>query len=121
MERSAWLRDLLYRLRCWRRPAWTNPPVVGFYWGGGVARGHSVKEVSPTGAYLVTPDRWYRGTVISLMFQYDMDRLPANGTVSVRMRGKVVAQKEDGVLLEFVYLNKQERRTFRRFLEGVPA
>ena len=95
------------------RPCSTSDASVSF----------AVKDVSLGGAYLVTPQRWYPGTIVTMSFRYDsayvqVARIQGNESASVQMRAKVLRAGPDGVGVKFVYLNKQERFRFERFLDG---
>jgi len=98
-------------------------PLVAYYWRGGAPREHQVRRVTGAGAHVLTPDRWYPGTVVEMVFHYDkyylkVAKIDGNPGTSVRMRGRVVRALDDGVLVQFVYLSKEERHVFQHFLEG---
>ena len=98
-------------------------PVVAFYWSGGVPSRYEVKSVSAAGAYIFTQDRWYPGTIVAMNLQYDpyylrVAKIAGNGKASIRMQAKIVRFGSDGVEVRFVYLNKQQRRRFEKFLRG---
>jgi len=100
-------------------------PMVAYYWTGGVPQAFDVKVVSPVGAYLVTSDRWHPGTVLRLTFQYGA--ISSQGSTEgeeatvLMVRARIVRIGVDGVGVRLVYLNKQERRNFRKFLAGAPG
>ena len=98
-------------------------PVIAYYWNGAAPEGHQVKSVSPAGAYVVTSEKWYPGTIVSMMFQYDpyylkVANIDGNPKASLTMRAKIMRVGPDGVGVKFVYLNSGERREFTKFLEG---
>jgi hypothetical protein len=98
-------------------------PVVALFQNGGAPKAHPVKDVTADGAYVVTSERWYAGTIVSMMFQYDphytaVAHIAGEPHAAVRMRARTMRAGDDGVGVRFVYLNQQERKRFRRFLAG---
>ncbi len=98
-------------------------PLVAFFWNGSVPECYEVKRVTPEGAYVVTNDKWYPGTIVTMTFQYDpyylrVAPINGNGEASIRLRAKIVHSGEDGVGVRFVFLNRDERRRFEDFLSG---
>lgn len=49
-----------------RRP---SPELVAYYWNDGVPQVHEIGDISSTGVYLVTQERWLPGQLISLTLQ----------------------------------------------------
>jgi PilZ domain len=114
-----WLERILDRRECPRMLI----PVIAYYWNGAAPEGHQVKSISPAGAYIVTGERWYPGTIVSMMFQYDpyylkVAAIDGDPKASLTMRAKIMRVGGDGVGVRFVYLNAQERRRFEKFLHG---
>lgn len=76
-------------------------PLVAYYWDGAEPVAHGVLDVSLTGLYLLTKQRWYPGTVVTMTLQRahaaatDPER-----TISVNV--KVVRSGSDGVGLAFL-------------------
>lgn len=98
-------------------------PFVAFFSNGGAPKRYEVKNVTFDGAYVVTDDKWYRGTILMMTFQYDpyyLQVAPINGNAeaSIRMRAKIVRPGEDGVHVRFIFLNNDEHRRFEKFLSG---
>jgi len=95
--------------------------VFVYYWEGAASAPRGVRNLSVTGAEIVTPDRWYPGTIINLTLQSG-GQAEGDGAATCKalsMRSKVVAHSRDGVRLEFLYLNQQEREAARRFLAAL--
>jgi|SRR5580693_133994 hypothetical protein len=44
-------------------------PVVVYCWDGGAPEGRRIRDVSQSGAYIYTPERWYVGTIIRIVLQ----------------------------------------------------
>lgn len=95
-----------------------RPPVEASYWTGGKPAAYAVRDLSPAGAYIVTPDRWYFGTVVRMVLRYDRQvpaASPDNGNRCTTVHARVVSQGPDGVGVRFVFLTEKERRHFRKF------
>jgi len=127
---TAWVADLKDR----RESARMSLPLVAYYWNGASPQAYQVKAVSPEGAYVVTPDRWYMGTVLRLTFQYGsnyndnesraMQALQSVGDYSEMtqtVRARLVRAGPDGIGVRLIFLNRRERRSFKRFLAAVQA
>lgn len=86
-------------------------PLVAFYWNGSESVAHAVLNVSNAGLYLVTKERWYCGTVVTMTLQ----RAEAGATDPERailVCGKVVRSGADGVGIEFIWPDTHnDRRT----------
>jgi len=80
--------------------------------------------VSVDGAYLEAPDKWYPGTVITLILQLGSARpaspdeeSPTDGELSpCAIRAVVVRSAPDGFGVEFLFGNDDERIGFGQFL-----
>jgi hypothetical protein len=122
------IRDWFKRLwstdagRARRQPA---PGLAAYYWNGSAPSRHDIRDVSSTGLYLLTEDRWYPGTLILMTLQDIDDR--ENGkkpVISVKVRA--VRWGSDGVGLQFVLAedalddegaSEVNKRGLERFLE----
>ncbi len=80
-----------------RHPA---PWLAAYYWNGGTPSAHDIRDVSSTGLYLLTEDRWYPGTMILMTLQDMEDTQGAKPVISVKVRA--VRWGNDGVGLQFV-------------------
>ncbi len=74
--------------------------LVAYYWDGGQPTAHNVKDISLTGLYMLTQDRWYPGTVLRLTLQ-ETDQTIAPSDRWIIVHAKVVRQGTDGVGLVF--------------------
>jgi Flp pilus assembly protein TadG len=123
-----WLERLFSQER--RRSKRQEPPhLVAHYWDGGAPLAHSVRDISSTGLYLLTEDRWYPGTLVRISLQR-ADADDADPDRSRMVNAKVVRLDKDGVGLEFVIpvkmapsgasgytANGADLKTFHRFLQ----
>jgi Flp pilus assembly protein TadG len=99
-------------------PEETTKAVVAYYWDGGVPIPHRIRNLSATGANILTPEKWYLGTVIQLTLQQgEQENSPREASVSVRSR--VIAHEADGVRVQFLFLTHQERHTLGAFLHHI--
>ncbi|MGO9936212.1 MAG: PilZ domain-containing protein, partial [Terracidiphilus sp.] len=81
-----------------RRPV---PGLVAHFFTGGAPHAHEIRDVSATGLYVVTTERWYPGTVIRMTItKPDLSLSPSERSVTVHARS--VRWGNDGVGLEFV-------------------
>lgn len=99
------------------------PGLAAYYWTGGPPEAHPVKDLSPTGLYVVTEERWYPGTLILMTLQMtDVGERIAERTICVHTRA--VRWGKDGVGLQFVLQNEYgdqsmaaaDRKALDRFL-----
>jgi hypothetical protein len=132
-----WLTAWITALKDRRESVRLSLPLVAYYWNGASPQAYQVKAVSPAGAYIVTPDRWYMGTVLRLTFQYG-SVCNGNGAGTLQavqaalsladdpemtqvVRAKLVRFGPDGIGVRLIYLNRQERLSFKKFLAAAQA
>ena len=111
--------------RAQRIPA---PELISFHHSGGEPKAYKVGDVSSTGLYLLTDERWLPGTRIVMTLQKDScaGHDPADWS---RVETEVVRSGVDGVGFEFVEMNHTkilqrdefETTAFQQFLAGVTA
>jgi hypothetical protein len=107
-----------------------SPELAAHFWNGGSPEEHSVRDISSSGLYLLTKERWYPGTllVITLQKRGEAEDSPER---SIAVQARAVRWGNDGVGLEFVVLDPQDprrgmsvlaegadRKTLEKFLEG---
>ena len=80
-----------------------SPLLVAYYWDGSVPTAHPIQNISSTGFYLLTTERWHQGTVITMTLQRT-DIANANATPEgyITVLSKVIRIGEDGVGFEFI-------------------
>lgn len=83
-----------------RRKRW--PRLVAYDSMGGTLEVHGVKDLSATGLYLITQERWPLGSTVTMTLQRTdgLDDNPQNNTITVQLH--VVRWGQDGVGLAFV-------------------
>lgn len=86
------------------------PKLVVYYWTGASPKQHQVRDISPTGLYVVTDERWYPGTVVKMTLQRT-NGTEANVVEHISVECKAVRWGEDGVGLAFVMLESPDNPT----------
>jgi hypothetical protein len=100
------------RRRAERQP---SPALAAHYWNGGSSAGHSVRDISSTGVFLLTDERWYPGTLLVMTLQ-KRDVPEDNPDRSISVQSRVVRCGSDGVGLKFVVLDSGDKRRGQSFL-----
>jgi hypothetical protein len=83
------------------------PGLIAYFFTGGAPVGHAVRDISLTGMYIVTGERWYPGTVVQVTLT---DRHKPTVERSITVNARAVRWGSDGVGLEFVLEAKKGRR-----------
>ncbi|HWA94832.1 MAG TPA: PilZ domain-containing protein [Terracidiphilus sp.] len=84
-----------------------KPRLIAYRWTGGNPQAHHIGDISDTGLYLVTDERWIPGTKILITLQ----RTDSDGEgeeESIAIEAKVVRWGADGEGLAFVGAHPQE-------------
>jgi hypothetical protein len=110
-----------------------TPPLVAYFWDGGRPVAHTVQNISPTGFYLATSERWLLGTLIMMTLQRTTSDASTDDC-SLIVMSKVVRYGEDGVGFAFIPVEvttpgqqitagaqAADRRTLEKFLRLVKA
>jgi hypothetical protein len=102
------------------------PQLDAYYWNGAKAVPHGVRDISSTGAYIVTEERWHPGTILMVTLQSTDEYIDARRPLSISVRSKVVRWGIDGVGLTFLFPNKEsvlrdgaDRKAFIAFSKSV--
>lgn len=107
-----------------RAPRLPEPSLLVYYWDGSVPEGRKIRDISITGAYVVTPERWYVGTIVRLILQgYKTTARPQGGIVSSRstsIPSRVIRHGPDGIGVEFLFSSPEERKEMEAFLTSIP-
>lgn len=108
-----------------RAPRSLQPEVIVHYWDGSAPEGRQLRDISQTGAYILTSERWYLGTIVRIILQGFRPNPRADGSIptaaSICVAARVVRHGSDGVAVEFALRNKEEDETLRTFLATIPA
>jgi hypothetical protein len=89
--------------------------LTAYFWTGGVPVQHPIQDISPTGLYVVTDERWYPGTVVRMTLtdckEPTVDR-------SITVNATSMRWGNDGVGLRFVFQDDRNRHGSHAALEG---
>jgi hypothetical protein len=104
-------------------PRIANPAVCAYFWNGAAPIPHRLGDISRTGAYLYTPERWYLGTIVQITLDTSRNETALNGPDSaastVTVWSKIVRHGLDGVGMEFVLVKRSHREQFELLLTTV--
>ncbi len=103
-----------------REPA---PGLAAYYWTGGPAVPKPIRDISSTGLYVITEERWYPGTLVLVTLQNTaLGEEVAERSICVHSRA--VRWGKDGVGLQFVLpknenpkMGAADRKALDKFLQ----
>jgi hypothetical protein len=101
-----------------RTERYTAPHLAAYYWTGAQTPPHSVRDISSTGTYLVTEDRWHPGTLLMITLQKPATAADNRSSRSIRVQSKVIRSGTDGVGLAFVFLGSADPRNGAGSFQG---
>jgi hypothetical protein len=84
-----------------KAPREQAPGLAAYYWTGGPSEPHEIKDISATGLYVVTEERWYPGTLILMTLQNTAFG-PEVAERTICVHSRAVRWGKDGVGLQFV-------------------
>jgi Flp pilus assembly protein TadG len=102
-----------------KAPRAESPLLVAYYWDGAVPMAHKIKNISTTGFYLLTKERWHPGTVITMTLQRSDAIASADHYISVM--SKVVRLGQDGVGFIFVPLEARSSGSAKAIPKSKPV
>jgi hypothetical protein len=92
-----------------KSPRESSPALAAYYWTGAAPVAHTVKNISTSGLYVITEERWYPGTLVLMTLQKTSDgEVTVEGSVTVYARA--VRWDNDGVGLQFIPSDDPEAR-----------
>jgi hypothetical protein len=109
-----WFEELMARNQR-KSPRYLAPRLVAFFWDGGPPEAHCIRDVSMTGMYLLTAQRWYPGTVLTLILQR-IDKNETGTKKSIAVQARVVRSMDDGVGFRFVVPKAEEVKHLERYI-----
>lgn len=92
-----------------------TPKLAVYYWTGSKPVQHEVRDISPTGLYVVTEERWYPGTIVKMTLQ----RTGGGADEHVSVESRAVRWGKDGVGLQFILLDSAKPVNKSRVLNEV--
>jgi hypothetical protein len=93
------------------------PGLAAYYWNGAAPQAHPIRDISSTGLYVVTEERWYPGTLILMTLQ----KTDAGGKTterSIAVQSRAVRWGNDGVGLQFVLPDPRDARRRQGQMDG---
>lgn len=93
-----------------KAPREASDGLAAYYWTGGPAEAHPIRDVSATGLYVVTEERWYPGTLVLMTLQI-MNGVEETAERAITVHSRAVRWGNDGVGLQFVLAKNQDVRT----------
>jgi len=127
------LRWLFPEVNQRRAKRFATSNLVAYYWTGGAPFSYQVGDISATGVFLLTKERWAPGTLIQMTLQPQSGRVSNDNSISVL--SEVVRWGENGSGFNFILKDYEnvmnygiqpneaiDRKTVERFLQkvGVP-
>jgi hypothetical protein len=85
------------------------PGLAAYYWTGAAPKAHSVRDISSTGLFVVTEERWYPGTLVLMTLQ-ETDGREDSAERSISVHSRAVRWGNDGVGLQFIPKDAPEAR-----------
>ncbi len=83
------------------------PGLAAYYWNGAAPEPHGIRDISSSGLYVVTEERWYPGTLVLMTLQRtDVGEEIEERSIAVQSRA--VRWGTDGVGLKFVLPDAQD-------------
>jgi len=90
-----------------KAPREVSPGLAAYYWNGSIPQAHGIRDISTSGLYVVTEERWYPGTLVLMTLQRtDCGEEVEERSISVQSRA--VRWGNDGVGLKFVMPDAQD-------------
>jgi|WetSurMetagenome_2_1015567.scaffolds.fasta_scaffold12355_6 hypothetical protein len=85
------------------------PGLAAYFWTGGTPMAHTIRDISSTGLYMLTEERWYPGTLIQMTLK-KTDSMNPGAVCSIALMAKVNRWGNDGVGLSFIVRDKRHPR-----------
>ena len=107
-----------------RSPRYSEPSILVHYWDGSVPEGHKLRDISTTGAFIITKEDWYVGTIVRLILcchktpgERNAGPQPSHTTA---LSSRVIRREPDGVAVEFLFPTSRDRVALDEFLATIP-
>ncbi|MGA9061055.1 MAG: hypothetical protein WB341_05230 [Terracidiphilus sp.] len=92
-----------------KAPRVKEPGLAAYYWDGAAPSAHKVRDVSSSGLYLMTEERWYPGTLVLMTLQRT-DRGEEFEERAIAVETRAVRWGPDGVGLQFILADDRDLR-----------
>jgi hypothetical protein len=90
-----------------KTPRESLPGLAAYFWTGGAPGEHCIRDISSSGLYVVTEERWYRGTMVRMTLTDSAEPIVER---SITVHANSVRWGNDGVGLYFVLQNAKDMR-----------
>jgi hypothetical protein len=101
-----------------RAPRESAGGMAAYYWNGAPPQAHEVRDISSSGLYVITEERWYPGTLVLMTLQRNnCGEEIAERAISVHSRA--VRWGADGVGLQFMLSEGRVNTTGLTAVDGV--
>jgi hypothetical protein len=119
-----WLREWALSRRKSQRDRRVAPRklvanLTAYYWEGTGTAGHVVRDISDGGAFILADFKWPKGTILTMTLQLRERTDEPASPAPVVIRATVVRQVQDGVGIQFLCSNKEERKSLSTFLQSI--
>lgn len=94
-----------------------RPRLVAYYWDGAAPQAHEIRDISLTGMYLFTPERWRPGTLVTMTLQRTDTSPYARFKRSIAVQAKVIRWGEDGVGFKLFFPEDEDPRKVKSLLD----
>ena len=98
-----------------RAPREPAPGLAAYYWTGAPPEPHPIRDISATGLYLITEERWYPGTLVLMTLQRT-DAGEQTAEHSIHVHSRAVRWGSDGVGLQFVLPDSKDSKDGQKLL-----
>jgi hypothetical protein len=85
------------------------PDLAAYFWTGGTPQPHAIRNISSTGMYVETEERWYPGTLVQMTLR-KAGRDGAGVEASISLLARVNRWGNDGVGLSFLVRDSRTAR-----------
>ena len=102
-----------------KAPRESPPGLAAYYWNGAAPVAHGIRDISSSGIYVVTEERWYPGTLVLMTLQRN-DTGEEEAERSIAVQTRAVRWGHDGVGLQFVLPDSKDlrRKNDNTLMEG---
>jgi hypothetical protein len=93
-----------------KAPRGVVPGLAAYYWTGASPKAHQIRDISSTGLYVVTEERWYPGTLILMTLQ-EADKGEEGAGLVLSVHSRAVRWGNDGVGLQLIPQDSPDARS----------
>ena len=101
-----------------RSPRYVQPGFVAYYWGGSESLPHEIRDISASGAYVCTTERWYPGTLLQSTLSRNQGEHQTASTEFIIITCEVVRHDGDGIGVRFISPDRKTRRVLNDFIRS---